>query len=190
MAGEAPIAQTKTSTTPNSTHDAQSQRLAKPWQLSPRGLAFVKMEESGMLNGESLYGRVTDGYILNVYLDSVGLKTVGMGHKVLPEDNLHAGQTISMAKARQLSDQDLGIAVSSINRNVHVPLYQNEVDALVDLIFNTGSGAFARHVAPIINSGIYGRVPDFIRSFRANGNERRREQEANTFATGSYNASH
>ena len=190
MAGEALLAQAKTNTTPDSTKDAHSQRFAKPWKLSEQGLVFIKLQESGMINGQSIHGRVTDGYLLTVYLDSVGLKTVGLGHKVLPEDNLQHGQSISLEHARQLAEKDLATALSSLNRNVHVPLFQHEVDALVDLIFNTGSGAFARGVAPVVNSGDYQQVADFIKTFRARGNERRRAQEADTFATGSYDASH
>jgi len=186
-----PIVVAQTNTIPGSVLSARTDRLAKPWSLSDRGLAFLKIQESGVLNGRSMFGHVTDGYILTVYPDSVGIPTVGLGHKVLPEDHLHLGDTISLERARSISERNIAEAVNIINRKVMVPLYQYEFDALVDLTFNCGVGAFASHVAPIVNAGNYLDSAEFIKTFRAGrGNRRRRIQESDTFKTGSYDASH
>lgn len=41
-----------------------------------------------------------------VYLDTRGIPTVGIGHKVLPEDNLKVGQTISDARVDEFFRKD------------------------------------------------------------------------------------
>ncbi|MAE51115.1 MAG: hypothetical protein CMH27_04835 [Micavibrio sp.] len=47
-----------------------------------------------------------EGYRNTVYLDSLGKPTVGVGHLVLPEDNLKVGDTISDEHVRQFLEED------------------------------------------------------------------------------------
>ena len=48
-----------------------------------------------------------EGERLDVYKDSLGILTVGTGHKVLPEDNLNLGDTITIERSRELLRADL-----------------------------------------------------------------------------------
>lgn len=47
-----------------------------------------------------------EGYRNTVYRDSLGKPTVGVGHLVLPEDNLRVGDTISDERVRELLESD------------------------------------------------------------------------------------
>ena len=51
-----------------------------------------------------------EGKRLHVYLDSKGIETVGIGHRVLPEDRLQIGDCISEARCQQFFTADIAIA--------------------------------------------------------------------------------
>lgn len=80
-----------------------------------------------------------EGDVLHAYRDQVGVWTIGYGHTgpdVVP------GLTITPAQAQALLAQDIAAAAACVNNSVTVPLAQNEFDALVDFVFNLGTGAF------------------------------------------------
>ena len=54
-----------------------------------------------------------EGFRNIVYLDTLELPTVGIGHLVVPEDNLRLGDTISNARVEQLFAQDSNIALNA-----------------------------------------------------------------------------
>ncbi|WP_408435324.1 lysozyme [Paraburkholderia caffeinilytica] len=130
--------------------------------------------------------------ILQVYLDDRGNPTVGCGHLVLVTDNLHAGQIISVERARTLLRRDLEQVEKRLNSLVMVPLFQYEYDAMVSVVFNAGAGSAVRELADEVNTGDYRGMPGFIRTFHAtNPNLRqRRQSEARLFETGIYDAHH
>ncbi len=167
------------------------ERLAKPWKVSDKGIAFIGVQESGLLNGMNFQrNKVVDGMILKVYLDSRQLPTVGMGHLVVLEDNLKVGDAITIERARDMARKDLYIAESSVNKRTVVPLYQHEYDCLVSLVFNCGQ-KYTLEIVSLINSGNYLAMPNFIEEYRAShGNTRRRKQEAAMFKSGNYDTTH
>ncbi|TDY53035.1 hypothetical protein BX592_104323 [Paraburkholderia rhizosphaerae] len=90
-----------TSTDSSSMFTAYSSRHCKPWIVSTTGLEFIAVLESGVLNGKNYLGhQVTNGFVLEVYKDSKGLPTVGLGHLVNDSDKLNVGDTISMERAQ------------------------------------------------------------------------------------------
>jgi GH24 family phage-related lysozyme (muramidase) len=75
----------------------------------------------------------------DVHDDKFGNLTVGIGHKVLPSDNLTEGQVIGDEQVENLFSQDKSIAEGDVRTLVgDLRLSQNEFDALSDLTFNIG----------------------------------------------------
>ena len=78
--------------------------------------------------------------------------TIGVGHTrgVLP------GTTCTYDQAMAWLRQDVVWAENAINRLVHVPLDQNQFDALVDFVFNVGEGQFEHStLLRLLNNGDY-----------------------------------
>jgi lysozyme len=89
-------------------------------------------------NGLSLTEQF-EGFRLTAYQDQVGVWTIGYGHT---GPDVTPGQTITMAEAQALLAQDVSSAAGCVNTVVAVKLTQQEFDALVDFVFNLGTGAF------------------------------------------------
>jgi lysozyme len=79
---------------------------------------------------------------LTVYNDGYGFPTVGIGHKVKPEDDLKLGDTITKARSAELFYQDIAEHSQPIKDLVRVSLTQGQYDALVSLVFNIGGHNF------------------------------------------------
>ena len=79
-----------------------------------------------------------EGLRLTAYQDQGGVWTIGYGHTlgVIP------GKTITQLQAEMYLLQDIQSAVGVVNNLVTIDLTQNEFDALVDFVFNVGSGNF------------------------------------------------
>ena len=97
--------------------------------------------------------RKEEGKSLLVYKDTLGHLTVGVGHKVLPEDNLRLGESITEAKSSALFLADL----------------KKAQDGVEDLIPLTGSQLpIVEHVLTcmVFQMGVSG-VLGFIRFLKA-----------------------
>lgn len=81
-----------------------------------------------------------EGCKLVGYPDIKGIPTVGYGHTG-PE--VYIGMVITQLQAEQFLLNDIQHAVNCVNHLVTVQLTQPEFDAVVDLVFNIGSGNFA-----------------------------------------------
>lgn len=185
-----PLAVPQTNPTPESVHGAASERKARDWTLSDEGIRFIATLESGVINGSYKGMPVTDGMILQVYNDSKGNPTVGLGHLVVPSDHLTVGETISVQRARDLAKHDLSVSESALNRRIRVPLKQNEYDALVSIAFNAGSGTGIARLVDRVNEGDYAALPNYIQSYRSRGIEWRRGLESRLFEAGNYDGQH
>ncbi|HEY4011653.1 MAG TPA: lysozyme [Acidobacteriaceae bacterium] len=82
-----------------------------------------------------------EGYRLIAYQDQVGVWTIGYGHTGA---DVTPGLTITQQQAEALLARDILVAARCVNTTVKLPLTQCEFDALVDLVFNLGMGAFVR----------------------------------------------
>ena len=97
-------------------------------QLSDHGEALIKNFE---------------GLRLSAYRDSAGVWTIGYGSTryhdgkvVKPNDRL-----ASEAQADALFRNTLGVYADAVNQRVKVPLTQNQFDALVSFVYNTGTAS-------------------------------------------------
>lgn len=95
-----------------------------------------------------------EGLRLQMYRDSAGLPTIGVGH-LLTRSELSSGKIfigdekvrwrdgLTKEQAFQLLDQDLDIAENAVEQAAP-GLTDNQFDALVSFVFNVGVGAFQR----------------------------------------------
>jgi len=122
---------------------------------------------------------------LTAYQDIRGIWTIGWGH-VGPE--VVEGLTWTQNQADSQLVMDMLHATNTVNRLVTAPLSQNEFDAVVDLVYNIGSGNFAGStMLKLLNAGdMSNAVLEFDKWDRAGGQVvagllRRREAETQEF---------
>jgi lysozyme len=108
-------------------------------KLSAAGLELIKKSE---------------GFRSKVYLDIAGLPTIGYGHRLVHPECYPGG--ICETQAEVILLWDVHEAEQGVSRQVIVPLTQGQFDALVDFIFNLGSGRFASStLLQNLNAGKY-----------------------------------
>lgn len=127
-----------------------------------------------------------EGCKLVAYLDQGGTPTIGYGHTV----GVKMGMTCTQEQAESWLLQDVQNAVKTVNDLVHVGLSQNQFDALVDLVFNVGSGNFAGStLLKYLNIGSYERASEEFQKWNKSGGivrdglTRRRIAEDDLFLT-------
>lgn len=127
-----------------------------------------------------------EGLRLDPYDDSGGNATVGIGHLIHFGPVTHADsrrfQGFTEAAAIALLAQDLRPREQFVEDAVTVALGQNEFDALVSLVFNIGTGAFASStVLRRLNTGARRAAADafllFVKGGAGLADRRRRERE-------------
>jgi lysozyme len=123
-------------------------------------LYLLSRTQKGQAMSESLAANIAkliaghEGDVLTVYQDQGGLWTVGKGHLIKPGERFYpyggsmlvtnTGQrTITQAESDDLFALDTAAARNAVAGKVIVPLNDNQRAALVSLVFNIGSGAFA-----------------------------------------------
>ena len=121
--------------------------------------------------------------------DDVGHPMIGYGCNLsVAEAKKYEGQTISEVEAVSLLLSRLTPVVDLVNKIVKVPLTQNQFDALCDLIYNIGSGAFSKStLLKKLNAKDYaGAASEFVKWNMAGGKvlpglTKRREEEKKLF---------
>ena len=82
----------------------------------------------------------------------IGTLTIGVGHT----KGVYKGQTATDEQINAWFAQDTLQACYDLERLVKVPLTQNQADAIADLIFNVGAGAFGKSkTLQMLNAGDY-----------------------------------
>jgi lysozyme len=93
-----------------------------------------------------------EGYSNTAYKDVGGVWTIGYGHT----QDVKPGDICTEEQAQTWLSQDIRWSVDEVKRVVSVPLTQNEFDALVDFVYNVGSGNFeSSTMLKLLNSGDY-----------------------------------
>lgn len=111
-----------------------------------------------------------EGLRLTPYRDSLGFWTVGYGHLVIPKDNLHLTQKITLDRAEELYQNDLAIAVAGVHRLMPswASLDPEAVEILTNLCFNLGEtklSAFKRTLSSFASEQ-YADAADNLRDSR------------------------
>lgn len=142
-----------------------------------------------------------EGCRLKAYKDIAGVPTIGIGHT---GKDVQMGMTITMDRAKELLKSDLTKAenyVNSFNDVLKGALTQNQFDALVDIVYNCGSGAIrtGTTIRKVLMKSVYD-VPAITNAFMlwckvtdpvtkkkvvSKGLEKRRAVEAAWFVFGS-----
>ena len=121
--------------------------------------------------------------------DDVGNPMIGYGCNLsVAEAQKYEGRTISEVEAVSLLLSRLTPVVDLVNKIVKVPLTQNQFDALCDLVYNIGSGAFSKStLLKKLNGKDYaGAASEFVKWNMAGGKvlsglTKRREEEKKLF---------
>ena len=89
-----------------------------------------------------------EGYRLTVYLDTLGLPTVGIGHM---DKSLKVGTMLSPQAINDFYDQDVKNAIAIVSKYITVSLDDVRQRVLVQLAFNLGNklGQFKKFLAAI-----------------------------------------
>lgn len=142
-----------------------------------------------------------EGVRLNMYRDSAGLPSIGVGH-LLTKDELRSGKILCLAvdwhsglsreQVDELLRRDLFDAEQAVEQSVKVPLTAIQHDTLVSFAFNVGEGAFSRStLVKQLNMKLYDSVPTQMRRWVYSAGKRdpilvaRREREIEQWKRGS-----
>ncbi|WP_346882212.1 lysozyme [uncultured Algibacter sp.] len=162
------------------------------YKTSTKGIDFIKAWEK---------------FKPNVYNDSEGYCTIGYGHLIVKDrcENITIPDAfkngITEAEANRLFKTRLVTFENAVKRDITVPLSQNEFDALVSLLFNTGAnflniGGAGRGETKIkthINAGKYNQGADEmgdVTNGGVSGLVKRRRAEIKMFKENIYDATH
>jgi lysozyme len=125
-------------------------------QISANGLELIKRFE---------------GFRSRVYLDVAAHPTIGYGHKLLPHEAFPAG--VTEPGATVLLEHDARVAEQEVASLVKARLSQGQFDALVDFVYNLGSGRLAGStLLRLIDAGQYAAAgAQLLRWDKADGRE-------------------
>jgi lysozyme len=101
----------------------------------------------------------SEGYRRYEYLDRVGLRTIGYGHRLLSTESFPNG--VEEIYAESILGRDVERAELAVLRLVTVELTQGQFDALVDFVFNLGVGRLSTStLLRDLNAGRYDEAAD------------------------------
>lgn len=100
-------------------------------QLSDRGLAFVIANE---------------GLRLKAYRDQAGIWTIGYGSIIMFGEPVHEGMIITQPQAANQLALDCQKFTAALRRYTPatINLTQNQIDSLIDFMYNCGAAAYSR----------------------------------------------
>lgn len=135
------------------------------------------------LRGQDLI-KEFEGLRLNAYQCSAGVWTIGYGCT----SNVKSDDVVTEIQAGELLIRDLSRVENALIKHVHVPLNQNQFDALVSFTFNVGIHAFCHStLLEKLNAGDYSDAAHQllrwvqVRKVCQPGLVRRREKEKELF---------
>jgi len=163
-----------------------------------RGTTIARSPASTMSPSEEglIFLKQNEGYEKGAYLDKADKNTIGYGHKIRPGESFPNG--VTREQAEHMFRADVAEAVAAVRRLVKFDLTQSQFDALVSLVYNVGSGAFAKSkmLGKLNAGGVSGAATEFDDWDRITSKEgkrvpedgltSRRRREKNLFLNGEY----
>jgi lysozyme len=160
-------------------HALASDRLIEPGDATAQALSRYSGPHGMRVSHDEidyLESRSGEGFRPRPYNDAARPHnaTIGYGHlihlgPVTPADRQRWG-TITQAQAEWLLEGDLRGPEDEVNDDVHVPLGQNQFDALVDLAFTIHPSEFrGSTLLRLLNRGDYERAADQFLVWRRAG---------------------
>lgn len=99
-----------------------------------------------------------EGLRLKAYQDSAGVWTIGYGHT---GPDVFEGMEITNERAEDLLWSDIAWAMAAVEREVRVPLDEQQETALISFVFNIGAPKFKKStLLRKLNTGDYGGAAD------------------------------
>lgn len=96
----------------------------------------MKLDATGRVFIESC-----EGLSLTAYLDVAGVPTIGYGTTIYPTGKkVKLGDVCTASGATNYFSRDLVKFEDAVNKNIQVPLTQNQFNALVSFAYNIGAG--------------------------------------------------
>lgn len=83
-----------------------------------------------------------EGYRERAYQDTKGLWTIGVGHLIKSNEAHLLSEILTRDQVYDMLEDDLRDCDDAINEFIHVPLNQNQYNALCSLCFNIGVDHF------------------------------------------------
>lgn len=83
-----------------------------------------------------------EGFEYRAYQDPVGIWTIGYGSTTFQGQKVRKGLQITEQQATEQLYTDLQQALKTIQTYVKVPINNNQLCALIDFVYNCGSGNF------------------------------------------------
>jgi lysozyme len=124
------------------------------WLLVILGISVIALATRNLDKLKALISG-EEGERLTVYPDTGGAWTIGKGHLVTPADTVMRNgraerihpygpvREITQAESDALFERDTAKARAAVEKNVLVPITDNQYNALASLAFNIGVNAFA-----------------------------------------------
>lgn len=138
---------------------------------------------------------VSEGIVDSAYLDSVGVWTLGIGHTTMagkPDPLEYRGKRMEIRDIIDIFEADLPHYESIVNRNLKVPVSQQQFDALVHFVYNVGEGNFKKsQLLRNLNNGkiVLAGVKGFHGWLKPKSLKERRDKESQMFLNGRYGPS-
>jgi lysozyme len=111
--------------------------------------------------------KTDEGVRHTVYRDTLGNLTVGIGHLILPSDNIPEGSTISVERVADLFQHDLDTAIAGASMvfPAFVMLPEALQECIVNMLFNLGMTRFCtfKKFIAAVNIGDYWEAANQLR---------------------------
>ena len=119
-------------------------------------ITFIEKEEGLKLR---LYDDAT-GRPIEYGISVKGNPTIGYGHKVIPGESFP--DMITKEHAEQILHQDIAKAIAHVREHITVSLNDNQLTALVSLVFNCGQAPLSQTIGHLLQARMFKEAADFF----------------------------